>query len=177
MLAPTNENPPAGRFSRLIRWNYTQAELRADAIAGLTVAAISLPQAMAYALHRRRRSALRPLLGHRRDRHRLDLRFVVAPHQWADQRHLARGTSARWRFSIPRTRPYPEAFLLLGVMVGALQILIAVFQLGDLTRYISESVMLGFMAGAALLLGLGQIGNLLGVRQGDRPSASRHACG
>ena len=53
---------------------------------------------------------------------------------------------------------------LLGVMVGAIQIPIAVFKLGDLTRYISESVILGFMLGAALLLAVGQIANLLGVR-------------
>src|SRR2546430_16198352 len=38
-----------------------------------------------------------------------------------------------------------EAMFLLGVMVGVIQILIAVFKLGDLTRYISESVILGFM--------------------------------
>jgi sulfate permease, SulP family len=40
-----------------------------------------------------------------------------------------------------------------------------VFRLGDLTRYISESVILGFMAGAAVLLAVGQIGNALGVRE------------
>ncbi len=56
-----------------------------------------------------------------------------------------------------------EAMFLLGVMVGSIQILIAVFRLGDLTRYISESVILGFMVGAAFLLAVGQCGNLLGV--------------
>lgn len=50
-------------------------------------------------------------------------------------------------------------------MVGIIQIGIAVFKLGDLTRYISESVILGFMAGAAVLLAIGQIGNALGVRE------------
>jgi SulP family sulfate permease len=35
--------------------------------------------------------------------------------------------------------------------------------LGDLTRYISESVLLGFMAGAGFLILLGQVGNLLGL--------------
>ena len=48
-------------------------------------------------------------------------------------------------------------------MVGVLQIMIAVFKLGDLTRYISESVILGFMAGAGVLVAIGQIGNFLGV--------------
>jgi SulP family sulfate permease len=49
-------------------------------------------------------------------------------------------------------------------MVGAIQILVAVFRLGDLTRYISESVVLGFMAGAGLLVALSQIGNLFGLK-------------
>jgi len=58
-----------------------------------------------------------------------------------------------------------EAMFLLGVMVGIIQIGIAVFKLGDLTRYISESVILGFMAGAAVRLAIGQIGNALGVHE------------
>jgi sulfate permease, SulP family len=58
-----------------------------------------------------------------------------------------------------------EALFLLGVMVGIIQIGVAVFRLGDLTRYISESVILGFMAGAAVLLAIGQVGNALGVRE------------
>ncbi len=37
-----------------------------------------------------------------------------------------------------------EALFLLGVLVGSIQILIAIFKLGDLTRYISESVILAF---------------------------------
>ena len=54
---------------------------------------------------------------------------------------------------------------LLGAMVGSIQIFIAVFRLGDLTRYISEAVILGFMAAASLLLAIGQIGNAFGVKE------------
>jgi SulP family sulfate permease len=65
-----------------------------------------------------------------------------------------------------------EAMFLLGTMVGAIQIFIAVFRLGDLTRYISESVIQGFMGAAALLLAIGQIGNALGVK--DKGLGSQH---
>jgi MFS superfamily sulfate permease-like transporter len=58
-----------------------------------------------------------------------------------------------------------EAMFLLGVMVGSIQIFIAVFRLGDLTRYISEAVILGFMSAAALLLAIGQVSNALGLRE------------
>src|SRR5437870_1484415 len=49
-----------------------------------------------------------------------------------------------------------EAMFLLAVMVGVIQCLVAVFRLGDLTRYISEAVVIGFMAGAGLLVALSQ---------------------
>ncbi len=56
-----------------------------------------------------------------------------------------------------------QAMFLLAVIVGTIQILIAVFRLGDLTRYVSESVILGFMAGAGVLVAVGQVGNFLGA--------------
>jgi MFS superfamily sulfate permease-like transporter len=65
-----------------------------------------------------------------------------------------------------------QATFFLAIMVGIIQILIAVFRLGDLTRYISESVVLGFMAGAGCLIALGQIGNLLGLN--DQGSGHQH---
>jgi len=65
-----------------------------------------------------------------------------------------------------------QATFLLAVMVGVIQILIAVFKLGDLTRYISESVVIGFMAGAGFLIALGQVANLLGIKQ--RGSGAKH---
>ncbi len=65
-----------------------------------------------------------------------------------------------------------EAMFLLGVMAGVIQIFIAVSKLGDLTRYISKSVILGFMGGAALLLAIGQVANLLGI--GDKGTGHQH---
>jgi sulfate permease, SulP family len=57
-----------------------------------------------------------------------------------------------------------EAMFLLAVMVGIVQITIAVTKLGDVTRYISESVVTGFIAGAAFLTIIGQVANALGVK-------------
>jgi SulP family sulfate permease len=65
-----------------------------------------------------------------------------------------------------------EAMFLIGAMVGAIQIFISVFRLGDLTRYISESVILGFMSAAATLLAFGQIGNALGIH--DKGTGAQH---
>src|SRR4051812_35354262 len=55
------------------------------------------------------------------------------------------------------------AVFLLSVLVGVIQILLALFKLGDLTRYISESVILGFMLGAGMLVALSQLPPLFGL--------------
>ncbi|EEA00810.1 sulphate transporter [Burkholderia sp. H160] len=136
-----------------------------DLFAGLTVAAISLLQGMAYALI----AGVDPRFG-------LYSAMVVTlvASLLGSSSHLINGpTSAislvvfsALAFVDPNdTVNLYEAMFLLGVMVGIIQIGIAVFRLGDLTRYISESVILGFMAGAAVLLAIGQIGNALGVRE------------
>jgi SulP family sulfate permease len=143
--------------------SYRGPALRKDLVAGLTVAAVSLPQAMAYALI----AGVDPRFG-------LYSAIVVTliASIFGSSSHLINGPTnaislvvfSALAFFDPEARyDAYEAMFLLGIMVGSIQILIAVFRLGDLTRYISESVVLGFMAGAGLLVGLGQIGNLLGV--------------
>lgn len=146
-------------------FSYDWNKGRRDLLAGLTVAAISLPQGMAYALI----AGVDPRFG-------LYSAIVVTliASLLGSSSHLINGpTSAislvvfsALAFLDPNaTADVYEAMFLLGVMVGIVQIGIAVFRLGDLTRYISESVILGFMAGAAVLLAIGQIGNALGVHE------------
>lgn len=147
---------------------YDGQTLRRDVVAGLTVAAISLPQGMAYALL----AGVDPRYG----LYSAILVTLVAS-IFGSSSHLINGPtsaislvvfSALSIFDGDHHIEAAEAMFMLGAMVGILQILVAVFRLGDLTRYISESVILGFMAGAAALLAIGQVSNALGVRdQGD----------
>lgn len=147
-----------------LKLNYTRVLARRDLIAGLTVAAIALPQGMAYALI----AGVDPKYG-------VYSAIVVTAVAsiFGSSSHLINGpTSAisllvfsSLAFIDPENRTELfEALFLLGVLVGVIQILIAVFKLGDLTRYISESVIIGFMAAAAFLLALGQLGNAVGVK-------------
>ena len=151
---------------------YSKTELRRDLLAGLTVAAISLPQAMAYALL----AGVDPRFG-------LYSAIVVTAVAsiFGSSSHLINGPtsaislvvfSALAIFDPDQRIEAAEAMFLLGAMVGAIQIFVAVFRLGDLTRYISESVILGFMTAAAFLLAVGQVGNALGIR--DRGTGSQH---
>ncbi len=151
---------------------YDRQTLRRDVVAGLTVAAISLPQGMAYALL----AGVDPRYG----LYSAILVTMVAS-IFGSSSHLINGPtsaislvvfSALSIFDGDQRIEAAEAMFLLGAMVGTVQILVAVFRLGDLTRYISESVILGFMAAAAALLAIGQVGNALGVR--DRGAGTQH---
>jgi SulP family sulfate permease len=145
------------------RVGYGGWAFRKDLLAGITVAAISLPQAMAYALI----AGIDPRFG-------LYSAIVVTTIAsiFGSSSHLINGPTnaislvvfSSLAFLDPDARndAYQATFLL-ALMAGSLQIVIAVSRLGDLTRYISESVVLGFMAGAGLLIALGQTGNLLGL--------------
>jgi SulP family sulfate permease len=57
-----------------------------------------------------------------------------------------------------------QAAITLALIVGLVQLLITLCRLGDLSRYISHSVIVGFTLGAGSLLVLDQVKNLLGMR-------------
>src|SRR5258706_680313 len=57
-----------------------------------------------------------------------------------------------------------HAAVLIAFLVGTIQLSISLLRLGDLTRYISHSVIIGFTAGASVLLVLDQMKNLLGLK-------------
>src|ERR1700685_721520 len=155
-----------------MKFNYSWGKTRNDLVAGVTVAAISLPQAMAYALI----AGVDPRFG-------LYSAIVVTlvASIFGSSSHLINGPtnaislvvfSALGFFNPDARLEAYQAMFLLGIMIGCIQILIAVFKLGDLTRYISESVVIGFMAGAGTLVGLTQLGNLTGLR--DRGTGQQH---
>jgi sulfate permease, SulP family len=145
---------------------YGWSSFRKDLIAGLTVAAIAVPQAMAYALI----AGLDPRIG----LYTAIVMTAVAS-VFGSSLHLINGPTNAISlvvFSALAFLPAAatledryEAVFLLAIMVGVFQMAVALFRLGDLTRYISESVILGFMAGAGFLVALSQVRNLLGLKE------------
>ena len=147
---------------------YGRGGLRRDLVAGLTVAAVALPQAMAYA----QIAGVPPVYG----LYTAVVMTAVAS-LLGSSSHLINGPtnaislvvfSAIAGLALDRglaPDQQLQAVFLLSLLVGAFQVVIALLKLGDLTRYVSESVVLGFMAGAGLLVALGQVPNLLGLPQ------------
>jgi sulfate permease, SulP family len=140
--------------------NYTWHDLTCDTMAGLTVAAVAVPQAMAYA----QIAGVPPQYG-------LYTAIVMtAVGALLDSsKQLINGPtnaisiavlSALVGFSDAERIP---AVILLALMVGTIQTVISLMRLGDLTRYVSHAVIVGFTLGAAVLLVLDQLKNLLGL--------------
>ena len=129
-------------------------------MAGLTVAAVAVPQAMAYA----QIANIPPQYG-------LYTAIVMtAVGALLDSsKQLINGPtnaisiavlSALVGFSDAERLP---AVFLLALMVGVIQTAISLLRLGDLTKYVSHSVIVGFTLGASVLLVLDQLKNLLGI--------------
>jgi SulP family sulfate permease len=141
--------------------NYAWQDFSADTMAGLTVAAVAVPQAMAYA----QIAGIPPQYG-------LYTAIVMtAVGALLDSsKQLINGPtnaisiavfSALALYTNPDERLV--ACIVLALMVGVIQTGISLLRLGDLTRYVSHAVIVGFTLGAAILLVLDQLKNLLGV--------------
>ena len=141
--------------------NYRFSHLRADFVAGLTVATVAVPQAMAYAIV----AGVPPEYG-------LYTAIVMTAvgALFDSSRQLINGpTNAISIAVLSAVAVIPsedrlQAAILLAFLVGLLQVGVTLAKLGDLTRYISHSVIVGFTVGASLLLVLDQMKNLLGFR-------------
>ena len=140
---------------------YNGSIARADLLAGLSVAAVAVPQAVAYAL----------VAGVPAEYGLYTAIVMTAIGAFfASSRQLINGPTNAISIAvlsatamIPLVEDKLNAVLVLAAMIGALQVLIAVFRIGDLTRYISHSVVVGFTAGASVLLVMDQMKHLLGL--------------
>lgn len=161
--------PQTGALARLYRVvpafeslrRYSLHALRSDIVAGLTVATVAVPQGMAYAL-----VAGVPV------EHGLYTAIVMTGvgALFDSSRQLINGPTNAISIAVlsavaavpPESRV--QAAILLAFLVGSIQVAITLLRLGDLTRYISHSVILGFTLGAGSLLVLDQLRNLLGLK-------------
>lgn len=169
--APRRVVPPFWRD----RANYTRALFRADVQAGLTVALVSLPQAIGFALI----AGLPPQM--------VVTAVVVsgiAAAWFCSSRHAIIGPTNTTAIFIATTAAGAAAAgfttvqvaVFLAFMVGLVQLAAGLAQIGNLTQFISRSVILGYSTGAAGLIGAGQIPNLLGV-EGARGATVFHTLG
>jgi SulP family sulfate permease len=148
--------------------SYQISFLHRDAVAGLTVAVVLIPQAMAYAMlagmppvHGLYAAAITP--------------FIAA--LWGSLSQLATGPIAIMSLLVlttlsplaePGSTQFVQLAFLLAFLVGILYLGVGFFRLGELMSFISHSAVKGFTSAAALIISATQLPHLLGI------SVSRH---
>jgi len=156
--------------------SYDRALLRADLWAGLTIAAVAIPQCIAFAL----------LIG-------VPVPAVVASaivgtvlcSLFCSSRHLVVGptntisiilASALLTLAAEPLAPLQKV-LLIGFLMGAIQLAAGLSGLGKITQFVSRSVIVGYTTAVGILIAVGQLGSLLGIARApdvSLPGTLRH---
>jgi SulP family sulfate permease len=137
--------------------------LRSDFLAGLTGAVVVLPQAVAFATI----AGMPPEYG-------LYAGMVpaVVAALFGSSRHLVSGPttaasvvlfSSLSVHALPGSPDYVILALTLTLMVGVIELVLGLARMGGLVNFISHSVIVGFTAGAAILIATKQLKNFFGV--------------
>ncbi|NOT18498.1 MAG: SulP family inorganic anion transporter [Sulfuriferula sp.] len=138
-------------------------KMRADLIAGITVALILVPQSMAYA----QLAGLPVVYGLY-----ASLLPVVVASMWGSSNQLHTGPVAMLAlisavtivpFATPGTDKFIELSIMLALMVGVLRLALGLLRLGALVNLLSSPVVVGFTNAAALIIGLSLLPEVLNV--------------
>ena len=149
----------------ILEWlpQYRGADLKGDLPAGLTVGVMLIPQGMAYAMIAGLPvvyglyAALVPLLVY--TAMGTSKQLAIGPVAM-DSLLVAAGLTG---LATAGTDRYIELALLLALMTGLIQLALGLLRMGFLANFLSKPVISGFTSAAALIIGLNQLPNLLGV--------------
>lgn len=141
----------------------TKKTFRDDLLAGLTGAIVALPQGVAFATI----AGMPPEYG-------LYAGMVpaIVAALFGSSWHLVSGPttaasivlfSALSRSAVPGSIEYVQLALTLTMMVGLIQLFMGLARLGSLINFISHSVVIGFTAGAAILIAASQLKHFFGI--------------
>jgi sulfate permease, SulP family len=146
---------------------YQRSWLRGDAVAGLTVWAVLVPEALAYASI----AGVSPVVG-----------LYAAPAAlllyaaFGSSRHLVTGpmsataalsAAAVAQLATQGSDQFVQLTVALAITTGVAAVLVGLLRLGFLASFISEPVLKGFIIGLALTIVAGQLPKLFGVEGGE----------
>ena len=144
---------------------YKKEYVKNDVVAALTVAVVAIPQSMAYALI----AGVDPVYG-------LYTAIVstIISSLFGSSSHLIAGPTNAIALLVASSMKnfvgaddFYEMLFLMTFVVGVLQILMGIMRLGKMINYVSHSVIVGFTAGAGVLIAFGQLNQLLGISFGN----------
>lgn len=157
--------PPLGAFFPFLLWfpMVNKQTLRADLLAGLTGAVIVLPQGVAFAII----AGLPPQYG----LYTAMVTPIIAA-LFGSSRHLISGPttaisivifSSVSRYAEVGTPEFVQFALTITFLAGVYQLAFGLARLGILVNFVSHTVVVGFTAGAAILIATSQMKNALGI--------------
>jgi SulP family sulfate permease len=141
----------------------TKETIRADIMAGITGAVIVLPQGVAFALI----AGLPPQYG----LYTAMITPIIAA-LFGSSRHLISGPttaisivvfSAVSQYATPGSPEFVKLALTITFLAGVYQLAFGLARLGVLVNFVSHTVVIGFTAGAAILIATTQMKNITGV--------------
>jgi len=148
-----------------LRWgrNATRETVHADMLAGLTGAAIALPQGVAFAAI----AGMPPEYG----LYTCMVPAIIAALFGSSWQLVSGPTTAASiimfaslsGMAVPGSEKYVAMAITLAFMVGVMQLVMGMVRLGALVNFISHSVVVGFTAGAACLIAAKQAKEFLGI--------------
>jgi sulfate permease, SulP family len=153
-------------FPFLNWWPFRGETVRADLIAGITVALVLIPQSMAYA----QLAGLPAYYG----LYAAFLPGIIAA-LWGSSAQLATGpvavvslltASALAPLAATGSDQFIALAILLAFLVGLIQLTLGAFKLGVVVSFLSHPVIVGFTNAAAIIIGLSQINKLFGISMG-----------
>ncbi|MEN6586481.1 MAG: SulP family inorganic anion transporter [Sulfuricella sp.] len=140
--------------------------VKADLIAGITVALVLIPQSMAYA----QLAGLPPYYG----LYAAFLPGIIAA-LWGSSAQLATGpvavaslltASTLAPLAATGSEQFIALAILMAMLVGIIQLALGAFKLGVVVNFLSHPVIVGFTNAAAIIIGLSQLNKLFGVSMG-----------
>lgn len=159
------------RFLPFLRWfPLGEGVLKADFIAGITVALVLIPQSMAYAQLAGMPAYYGLYAG---------LLPVAIAALFGSSNFLGTGpvavvslltASSLAVLAAPGSDQFIALAILLALMVGLFQLALGVLKLGVIVNFLSHPVIVGFTNAAALIIGLSQVSKLFGVPMGRSES-------
>ncbi|WP_116813612.1 sulfate permease [Steroidobacter cummioxidans] len=148
---------------------YGKFQLRTEVMAGITVAALLVPQGIAYALL----AGLPPVMGLYASILPMIMYALTGSGRQTstgpvtvDSLMLVLGLST---IATAGTATYIALAILLTAIVGVSQLLMGALRLGFLVNFLSYPVLAGFTSGIAIITVLGQLHHLLGIPQHQFP--------
>ena len=146
------------------RKRVTRKTFLADFVAGITGAVIVLPQGVAFSLI----AGMPPIYGLY-----AAMVFPIVTALFGSSWHMITGPATAIsivifasisEFAEPMSQDFVRLAFSLTLMTGVIQLIMGIARLGVLVNFVSHTIIIGFTAGAALLIATSQVKHVLGVQ-------------